>query len=50
MNVALHELWPAPLIAAAPECLVDFNVMACGANAMVSFGVHPNCGLMCGSQ
>ena len=50
VNISLHELQPAHPIVTVPGCLADFDVLACGANAMVLFGVHPNCGLMRGLQ
>ena len=50
VDVSLRELWPARLIAAVPECLVDFNVQTCGANAMIPFGLCPDCDLICGSR
>ena len=46
VDVSLRELWPARLIAAVPECLVEFDVLACGADGTVPSEVHPNCGLM----
>ena len=46
----LRELQLMRLIVTVPECLADFDVLACGANAAVPFEVHPDCGLMRGSQ
>ena len=46
VDVAWRGSWLTHLIAAVLECLADFNVLACSANATVPFQVHPGCGLM----
>ena len=50
VDVAQRESWPTDLIAGVLECLEDFDVLACSANAMVPFQVHPGCGLKRGQQ
>ena len=44
-DIAQRESWPTHLIAGVLECLEDFDVLACDANATVPFQVHPGCGL-----
>ena len=50
VDVTWRESWLMHLIVGVLECLEDFDVLACSANATVPFQVHPGCGLKRGQQ
>ena len=47
-DISSRELLLAHPTAAVPECLADFGVPTCSANAAILFEVRPGCGLMRG--
>ena len=50
VDISLCESSLTHLIAAVPECLVDFGVLICGANVTIPLGFCPSCDLLRGSQ